>query len=171
MSRKQRMSVHYTDRGGGYNMPLLYRRIVTREAEVVVIGAEPARKQWSGLVTATAADLARLAKGGAMDLAAGGTEYAYRQHTDVWTAERRELVSEGAAAPMVVEYGYYTQYVAFYWSSQPNAQGAVNESRIRSANRDMEAAGLAPKLVEPVPLPALEAATREDEEALDVPGA
>jgi hypothetical protein len=184
---KARPTVHHTDRGGGYNMPLMLRRISTRPPEIVVIGGEPPSKEWKarGLRLVDAAEAARFAANvkdaspravagahAAYRVQAGGPdERAYVQHTDAWTEERREVFLEGAAAPMVVSYGHVTRYVAYYWSAEPNAQAAANESKIRAANRDLEASGAAPALAEPVALPAADLIVREDPDGGTVPGA
>jgi hypothetical protein len=151
-----RPTVHHTERGGGYNMPLLIRRVPTREPETVYIGGEPPKTTWkqSGLRLLDAAELARFA-GNIRDAAPravddtqaaykatqAADEYAHRQTSQLWTEQRREVYTEGAAAPMVVSYGYYTIYVSWYWSRERVPQAAANESKIRATKRDMAGAG------------------------------
>lgn len=184
MARKKTVeTIHHTERGGGYTMPLFIRRIATRDPVTVTIGGEPVRKRWESqlvLSAVQAADIARFAKSTASgddvkraadELGKRKVEYAYQQDTDVWTCERREIITEGDAAPMIVEYGYHVRYQAWYWSAQPTPDGAANESRQRAAARDLEAAGLAPKVTEPAIVPVVDETTLDDATSTEIPGA
>jgi hypothetical protein len=127
-------SHHFERYGGGYDYPLTHIRKETRPPETIEIGGIPPVRRVTDMVTPATGT------GRTFKPSKHRTLYAYPQFIKRWNMERYELVTEGVDAPAIIEWGYWTNYTAHYWSVQPTMQGAMNEAQLRQARRNAELA-------------------------------